>query len=88
MNNNNDCWILTLNFLFEREVSLINQKDKQIDKIFNDDTECIGRDELEVFTENLDSQVEEICDLIEHVYKYKHKKEALWGNYISTTEDK
>ena len=78
--NDKDLWILTLNFLFERATSLINQKDKQIDRIFNDDTGCMGRDELKVFAENLDSQVEEIYDLIEYVYKYKHKKENPFEN--------
>lgn len=86
--NDKDIWILTLNFLFECATSLINQKDKQIDKIFNSDIEHMGRDELEVFAENLDSQIEEICDLIEYVYKYKHKKENLWGNYIPTKESR
>lgn len=85
--NNKDYWILTLNLLFERASFLIKQKDTQVNKMLNNNTEYMDVDELNVFTENIDSKIDEICGLIEYVYKYRHKKENPFENYIPTKED-
>ena len=84
--NNNDYWVLTLNFLFERATSLIHRKDKQITKFLDKNIGSMSREELETFMEEIDSQIEEICKLINYVYKYQYRNENPFENYISTTE--
>lgn len=86
MMNNKDCWILTLNLLFERATSLIHRKDKQITKFLDKNIGSMDCEELETFMEEIDSQIEEICKLIEYIYEYKYKRKNPFENYIPTTE--
>lgn len=88
MTNKNDYWILTLNFLFERAVSLIHQKDKQIVKVADLNVENLMKEELRNSIEEKDKQIDKICELIDYVYKYQYRRENPFENYISTTEDK
>lgn len=73
--NNKDIWILTLNFLFERATSLIHQKDKQVAKVVD-----LNVEELRNFIEEENKQIEEICKLINYVYKYQYRKENPFEN--------
>lgn len=73
--NNKDIWILTLNFLFERAASLIHQKDKQVAKVVD-----LNVEELRNFIEEKNKQIEEICKLINYVYKYQYRKENPFEN--------
>lgn len=82
--NNKDIWILTLNFLFERATSLVRQKDKAI----NPNVENLTKEELKNFIEEENKQIEELCKLINYVYKYQYRKENPFENYIPTMEDK
>lgn len=82
--NNKDIWILTLNFLFERVTSLIHQKDK----VVNLNVENLTKEELKNFIEEENKQIEELCKLINYVYKYQYRKENPFENYIPTMEDK
>lgn len=82
--NNKDIWILTLNFLFERATSLVRQKDKAI----NLNVENLTKEELKNFIEEENKQIEELCKLINYVYKYQYRKENPFENYIPTMEDK
>lgn len=82
--NNKDIWILTLNFLFERATSLVHQKDKAI----NLNVENLTKEELKNFIEEENKQIEELCKLINYVYKYQYRKENPFENYIPTMEDK
>ena len=81
--NDKDLWILTLNFLFERAASLIHQKDK----VVNLNVENLTIEELRNFIEEKDRQIEEICKLINYVYKYQYRKENPFENYIPTMRD-
>lgn len=82
--NNKDIWILTLNFLFERATSLVHQKDK----VVNLNVENLTKEELKNFVEEENKQIEELCKLINYVYKYQYRKENPFENYIPTMEDK
>lgn len=73
--NNKDIWILTLSFLFERATSLIHQKDKQVAKVVD-----LNVEELRNFIEEENKQIEEICKLINYVYKYQYRKENPFEN--------
>lgn len=73
--NNKDIWILTLNFLFERVTSLIHQKDNQVAKVVD-----LNVEELRNFIEEENKQIEEICKLINYVYKYQYRKENPFEN--------
>lgn len=82
--NDKDIWILTLNFLFERATSLVHQKDK----VANLNVENLTKEELKNFIEEENKQIEELCKLINYVYKYQYRKENPFENYIPTMEDK
>lgn len=82
--NDKDIWILTLNFLFERTTSLVHQKDK----VVNLNVENLTKEELKNFIEEEDKQIEELCKLINYVYKYQYRKENPFDNYVPTMEDK
>lgn len=86
--NNKDIWILTLNFLFERVTSLIHQKDKQVTKMVDPYLLDGTKEELRNFIEEKNKQIEELCKLINYVYKYQYRKENPFENYIPTTENK
>lgn len=85
--NNKDYWVLTLNFLFERATSLIHQKNKQIDKLLDRNIGSMDVEELNAFVKEQDKKIEEICKLIDYVYKYQYRNENPFQNYISTKED-
>lgn len=78
--NNKDIWILTLNFLFERATSLIHQKNKQVAKVIDLNVENLTKEELRNFIEEKNKQIEELCKLINYVYKYQHRKENPFEN--------
>jgi DNA-binding transcriptional regulator GbsR (MarR family) len=78
--NNKDIWILTLNFLFERATSLIHQKNKQVAKVIDLNVENLTKEELRNFIEEENKQIEELCKLINYVYKYQHRKENPFEN--------
>lgn len=78
--NNKDIWILTLNFLFERVTSLIHQKNKQVAKVIDLNVENLTKEELRNFIEEENKQIEELCKLINYVYKYQHRKENPFEN--------
>lgn len=82
--NDKDIWIRTLNFLFERATSLVHQKDK----VVNLNVENLTKEELKNFIEEENKQIEELCKLINYVYKYQYRKENPFENYIPTMEDK
>ena len=85
--NNKDIWILTLNFLFERVTSLKHQKDKQVAKMVDPYLLDGTKEELRNFIEEKDRQIEEICKLINYVYKYQYRKENPFDNYVPTMRD-
>ena len=70
--NNKDYWVLTLNFLFERVTSLIHQKNKQIDKLLDRNIGSMDVEELNAFVKEQDKKIEEVCKLIDYVYKYQY----------------
>lgn len=74
--NDKDIWVLTLNFLFERVTSLVHQKDK----VVNLNVENLTKEELKNFIEEEDKQIEELCKLINYVYKYQYRKENPFEN--------
>lgn len=78
--NDKDIWILTLNFLFERATSLIHQKNKQVAKVIDLNVENLTKEELRNFIEEENKQIEELCKLINYVYKYQHRKENPFEN--------
>ena len=78
--NNKDIWILTLNFLFERATSLIHQKNKQVAKVIDLNVENLTKEELRNSIEEENKQIEELCKLINYVYKYQHRKENPFEN--------
>jgi len=78
--DNKDIWILTLNFLFERATSLIHQKNKQVAKVIDLNVENLTKEELRNFIEEENKQIEELCKLINYVYKYQHRKENPFEN--------
>lgn len=78
--NNKDIWILTLNFLFERATSLIHKKNKQVAKVIDLNVENLTKEELRNFIEEENKQIEELCKLINYVYKYQHRKENPFEN--------
>lgn len=86
--NNRDYWVLTLSFLFERVTSLIHQKNKQIDKFFDRNIGSMDVEELNAFVKDQDKRIDEICKLIDYVYKYQYRKENPFENYIPATENK
>ena len=45
------------------------------------------KEELRNFIEEKDGQIEEICKLINYVYKYQYRKENPFDNYVPTMRD-
>lgn len=79
MNKGRDIWIATLEFLFKHAMKLVDYKNEiirtSVDKTqyLTDEEVMQEAENVNIITDRTNESIDEICKLIDCVYKYRYK---------------